>query len=65
LFALVAATSHPIRHHQRRTRRPGPHRRRPVAAFTHDLVDGHIQNLRFQVNPAELGALQASNKALG
>jgi RNA polymerase sigma-70 factor (ECF subfamily) len=37
----------------------------PVAAFTYDLVDGHIQNLRFQVHPAKLGALQAGNKALG
>lgn len=37
----------------------------PVAAFTYDLIDGRIQNLRFQVNPAKMGAVQEGAELLG
>ncbi|MFD0362216.1 RNA polymerase sigma-70 factor [Nocardia sp. GCM10030253] len=37
----------------------------PIAAFTYDLIDGRIQNLRFQVNPEKMHALQAGDKLLG
>ncbi|MFC9896539.1 RNA polymerase sigma-70 factor [Nocardia sp. NPDC127579] len=38
---------------------------RPVAAFTYDLVDGRIQNLRFQVNPHKLKGLAIEPGSLG
>ncbi|MEV0295345.1 sigma factor-like helix-turn-helix DNA-binding protein [Nocardia sp. NPDC050710] len=37
----------------------------PVAAFTYDIVDGRIQNLRFQVNPSKLGGLYMGTDTLG
>ncbi|MCP2319932.1 hypothetical protein APR12_005307 [Nocardia amikacinitolerans] len=37
----------------------------PVAAFTYDLVDGRIENLRFQVNPGKLKGLTMSTSTLG
>ncbi|MEU2258315.1 RNA polymerase sigma-70 factor [Nocardia xishanensis] len=37
----------------------------PVAAFTYDLVDGRIENLRFQVNPGKLKGLSAAESLLG
>ncbi|GAA5076281.1 RNA polymerase sigma-70 factor [Nocardia iowensis] len=37
----------------------------PIAAFTYDLVDGRIQNLRFQVNPNKLKGLYLGLDALG
>ncbi|MGW4094254.1 RNA polymerase sigma-70 factor [Nocardia sp. NPDC004750] len=37
----------------------------PVAAFTYDIVDGRIQNLRFQVNPYKLKGLSMGTDALG
>ncbi len=37
----------------------------PIAAFTYDLVDGHIQNLRFQVNPYKLKGLTPDPDILG
>ncbi|WP_278265829.1 RNA polymerase sigma-70 factor [Nocardia sp. AG03] len=37
----------------------------PGAAFTYDLVDGRIQNLRFQVNPGKLSGLYRGTDLLG
>ncbi|MGW4636677.1 RNA polymerase sigma-70 factor [Nocardia sp. NPDC004415] len=37
----------------------------PGAAFTYDLVDGLIHNLRFQVNPGKLGGLYRGTELLG
>ncbi|WP_431970815.1 RNA polymerase sigma-70 factor [Nocardia sp. bgisy134] len=37
----------------------------PVAAFTYDLVDGRIENLRFQVNPGKLKGLSMGASTLG
>lgn len=37
----------------------------PVAAFTFDLVDGKIVNLRFQVNPAKLAGLYRGTDLIG
>ncbi|WP_280347956.1 RNA polymerase sigma-70 factor [Nocardia neocaledoniensis] len=37
----------------------------PGAAFTFDLVDGHVQNLRFQVNPGKLAGLYRGTELLG
>ncbi|WP_378739831.1 RNA polymerase sigma-70 factor [Nocardia brasiliensis] len=37
----------------------------PIATFTYDLVDGRIQNLRFQVNPNKLKGLYLGPDALG
>ncbi|NKX91198.1 RNA polymerase sigma-70 factor [Nocardia coubleae] len=37
----------------------------PGAAFTFDLVDGRIQNLRFQVNPTKLAGLNQGRDLLG
>ncbi|WP_228001949.1 RNA polymerase sigma-70 factor [Nocardia australiensis] len=37
----------------------------PVAAFTYDLVDGRIRNLRFQVNPNKLAGLSLGTDPLG
>ncbi|MEU8900114.1 RNA polymerase sigma-70 factor [Nocardia sp. NPDC048505] len=37
----------------------------PVAAFTYDLADGHIRNLRFQVNPYKLKGLYLDPETLG
>ncbi|WP_328993355.1 RNA polymerase sigma-70 factor [Kribbella sp. NBC_01245] len=37
----------------------------PGAAFTYDLVDGRIQNLRFQVNPNKLKGLYLGTDTLG
>ncbi|WP_069166119.1 RNA polymerase sigma-70 factor [Nocardia altamirensis] len=37
----------------------------PIAAFTYDLVDGQIQNLRFQVNPYKLKGLSLDPDILG
>ncbi|MET4612391.1 hypothetical protein ABIC28_003383 [Rhodococcus sp. PvR044] len=37
----------------------------PGAAFTYDIVDGHIQNLRFQINPNKLKGLYIGTDTLG
>ncbi|MFQ6394160.1 RNA polymerase sigma-70 factor [Nocardia sp. KC 131] len=37
----------------------------PGAAFTYDIVDGRIQNLRFQINPAKLKGLYMGTDTLG
>ncbi|WP_371852398.1 RNA polymerase sigma factor SigJ [Nocardia arizonensis] len=37
----------------------------PVAAFTYDLIDGHIVNLRFQVNPHKLAGLTRGTDLIG
>ncbi|MEU2043516.1 RNA polymerase sigma-70 factor [Nocardia niwae] len=37
----------------------------PVAAFTYDIVDGRIRNLRFQVNPYKLKGLSMGADTLG
>ncbi|MET8654068.1 RNA polymerase sigma-70 factor [Nocardia aurea] len=37
----------------------------PVAAFTYDLVDGQIRNLRLQVNPYKLAGLYQGTDTLG
>ncbi|MEV2222279.1 RNA polymerase sigma-70 factor [Nocardia vinacea] len=37
----------------------------PVAAFTYDIVDGHIHNLRFQVNPSKLKGLNMGTDVIG
>ncbi|SFN57751.1 RNA polymerase sigma-70 factor [Nocardia asteroides NBRC 15531] len=37
----------------------------PGAAFTYDLVDGRIHNLRFQVNPGKLTGLYRGTELLG
>ncbi|WP_433679243.1 RNA polymerase sigma-70 factor [Nocardia sp. CA-119907] len=37
----------------------------PVAAFTYDIIDGHIHNLRFQVNPNKLKGLYMGTEVLG
>ncbi|WP_216913084.1 RNA polymerase sigma-70 factor [Nocardia noduli] len=37
----------------------------PVAAFTYDLVDGQIRNLRLQVNPHKLAGLYRGTDTLG
>lgn len=37
----------------------------PVSAFTYDLVDGKIENLRFQVNPAKLRGLHLGTDLIG
>ncbi len=37
----------------------------PVAAFTYDVSDGHIHNLRFQVNPNKLKGLYMGTDLLG
>ncbi|MFE7802343.1 RNA polymerase sigma-70 factor [Nocardia sp. NPDC057440] len=37
----------------------------PGAAFTYDIVDGRIQNLRFQVNPHKLKGLYMGTDTLG
>ncbi|MET7772770.1 RNA polymerase sigma-70 factor [Nocardia sp. NPDC005366] len=37
----------------------------PVAVFTYDLLDGHIQNLRIQVNPYKLTGLFKGVDVLG
>ncbi|MEV0080205.1 RNA polymerase sigma-70 factor [Nocardia neocaledoniensis] len=37
----------------------------PGAAFTFDLVDGRVRNLRFQVNPGKLAGLYRGTELLG
>lgn len=37
----------------------------PGGAFTYDIVDGRIQNLRFQVNPTKLKGLYLDHDSLG
>ncbi|QBS44328.1 RNA polymerase sigma-70 factor [Nocardia sp. CS682] len=37
----------------------------PVAAFTYDIVDGRIQNLRLQVNPGKLNGLSLGPDLVG
>ncbi|MEV0343028.1 RNA polymerase sigma-70 factor [Nocardia sp. NPDC050713] len=37
----------------------------PVAAFTYDLINGRIENLRFQVNPGKLKGLTLGASTLG
>ncbi|MFI9511132.1 RNA polymerase sigma-70 factor [Nocardia sp. NPDC052566] len=37
----------------------------PGAAFTYDIVDGRIQNLRFQVNPNKLRGLYIGTDSIG
>ncbi|TJZ77083.1 RNA polymerase sigma-70 factor [Rhodococcus oryzae] len=37
----------------------------PGAAFTYDIVDGRIQNLRFQINPNKLKGLYIGTDTLG